>query len=62
MIVEGHASHPDIAALTDESGGYQLGGLTPGWYNLEASDGQRRARRSVELLAGQHATLDFSIA
>ncbi len=62
MIVEGHASHPDLAAITDESGRFELGGLTPGWYNLEARDGQRSARRSVELTAGDRAWIDFAMA
>lgn len=61
MIVEGHASHPDLAALTDVTGGFQLGGLAPGWYNIEARDGQRSARRSVELAAGQSAWIDFAM-
>lgn len=61
MIVEGHASHPDLAAITDATGSFQLGGLTPGWYNFEARDGQRSARRSVELTAGQSAWIDFTM-
>ena len=61
MIVEGHASHPDLAAVTDETGSFQLGGLTPGWYNFEARAGQRSARRSVELAAGQRTWIEFAM-
>ncbi len=61
MIVEGHASHPDLAALTDDEGGFVLGGLDAGWYNLEARLGDRVARRSVELAAGEHVTISFEL-
>lgn len=61
MIVEGHASHPDLAALTDNDGGFVLGGLDAGWYNLEARLGDRVARRSVELAAGEHVTVTFAL-
>ncbi len=61
MIVEGHASHPDLAALTDEEGGFVLGGLDAGWYNLEARLGDRVARHSVELAAGEQITIAFEL-
>lgn len=59
MIVEGHASHPDIAAITDATGAFQLGGLSSGWYNLEARAGTRTARGSVELNAGDTTWLEL---
>ncbi len=62
MIVEGHADHPDIAALTNELGEYQLGGLQAGWYNLEARYGEQTARQSIELGAGEQAHIDFSMS
>ncbi len=61
MIVEGHADHPDIAALTNEHGVYQLGGLSAGWYNIEARFGEQTARRSVELALGAQVQLDIAI-
>jgi Carboxypeptidase regulatory-like domain len=62
MIVEGHSSHPDLAAITDATGRFQLGGLMPGWYNFEARDGQRSARQSVELTTGARAWIEFAMA
>lgn len=59
MILEGDAPHPDIAALTNETGTFELGGLEPGWYNLEARAGARTARRSVELGPDERAWVDM---
>jgi len=61
MIIEGDAAHPDIACLTDSGGAFQLGGLSPGWYNLEARIGPRTARRSVQLGDGESAWVEFDL-
>ncbi len=61
MIVEGHAPHPDIAALTDERGAFELSGLAPGWYNLEARMGTATARRAVELAPGERREVEFDL-
>ncbi|MBL0889646.1 MAG: carboxypeptidase-like regulatory domain-containing protein [Gemmatimonadaceae bacterium] len=61
MIVEGDTPHPDIASITDTFGAFQLGGLSPGWYNLEARIGPRTGRRSVQLGAGESAWVEFDL-
>ncbi len=61
MIVEGQARHPDIAALSNEDGEYELAGLSAGWYEIEARLGEQSARRRVVIAAGEQACLDIAL-
>ena len=50
-------------ATSDERGAYELGGLLPGAYLLEAeSQGFAIARRSMQLELGQQVTLDVALS
>ena len=62
-IVGGTAGFPEIAPQTDEGGGYSIGGVSPGTYEVAVHDrdGETVASRKVEVKAGAKATLDFSV-
>lgn len=62
MILSGTASHPDIAALTDEQGKYRLTGLAPGTYRVGVN-AVDRAPSSAEVLLNSEegAKLDFRL-
>jgi Carboxypeptidase regulatory-like domain len=59
MIIEGEATYPDLAALTDDDGQFMLGAFTPGWYRLEARLGERVHRRRVDVQAGDQQRLEI---
>jgi hypothetical protein len=60
LIVESSAAHPDIAAFSNERGRYQLVGLQPGRYQLEALLGERSLRSGVDVEAGETTSLNFA--
>ncbi|HEX8219340.1 MAG TPA: carboxypeptidase-like regulatory domain-containing protein [Chloroflexia bacterium] len=63
MIVSATASHPDIAALTDEQGNYRLSGLAPGIYRVGVNAEQRAPSSSeVRLNSEEGAQLDFKLS
>jgi Carboxypeptidase regulatory-like domain len=59
MIVGDSPAHLDIAAITNASGDYQFGGLTPGDYEIQANVGDRLRVQRVRVSAGEIARLDF---
>lgn len=62
LILSGTASHPDIAALTDEQGKYRLTGLAPGTYRVGVNAADRPPSSAEVLLNSEEgAQLDFSL-
>ena len=63
-IVSGTAAFPEIAAVTDSSGAYSLGGVPPGTFQVAVFDlqGQMAREESVVVTAGETATLDFTVS
>ena len=63
-IVSGTTSFPEIAPETDQEGHYQIGGVSPGTFEVAVHDrdGQRVGLGSVTVTSGETATLDFSIS
>jgi hypothetical protein len=63
LIVSATASHPDIAALTDEQGKYRLTGLAPGTYRVGVNAEARPPSSSeVHLNSEEGAQLDFRLS
>jgi hypothetical protein len=62
MIIEGDAPHSDLAALTDDTGSFTLGGLTPGRYRIEVRRGDTAVRQQVDIAAGECIWLDVTLA
>ena len=63
-IVGGTAPFPEIAPETDQEGHYQIGGVSPGTFDVAVHDrdGQRIGLGSVTVKRGETATLDFSVS
>ena len=63
MIVAATASHPDMAALTDDRGEYHLSGLAPGMYRVGVNaEGRAPASLEVHLNSEEGAQLDFRLS
>lgn len=59
MIIDGDVPFTDLAAMTDETGTFSLGGLAPGWYRIEARRGEAVTRQRVDVMAGESLWLDM---
>lgn len=58
MVVDGPASFPDLASVTDAQGRGSLGHLTvPGQYTLLLNHNQQQIRKSVQVQPGQSITV-----
>jgi uncharacterized GH25 family protein len=53
--------HPDIAAFTSDAGAFELSGLRPGSYVLEAREGSASASAHVEVAAGEAVHVEFCL-
>ncbi len=63
IIVSGTTPFPELALETNENGGYQFPGLSPGTFELAVHDrqGNRLALKRAEVRSGGASRLDFVI-
>ena len=63
-IVSGTTSFPEIAPETDQQGRYQIGGVSPGTFEVAVHnrEGERVGLASVTVTSGERAILDFSVS
>ncbi len=62
-IVEGSAPFPEIVALTDDNGEYELEGISQGTYEVEVTkEGFNTQSKSVEVRPKEKAPLNFVLS
>lgn len=58
-IVESSEPHRDVAAITTANGTFQLSGLRPGQYVLEARKGSQLASARVSISENSQTVVEF---
>lgn len=62
-IIKGTASYPDIAALTDENGEYDLEYISTGTFTVAASkEGYATQTRTIKVRVDEEVRLDFVLS
>ena len=63
IIVSGTVPFPELAPETNENGGYQFPGLSPGTFEIAVHDrqGNRLALKKAEVRSGEASRLDFAL-
>jgi hypothetical protein len=61
VIISGTAPFPELAPETNENGGYQFPGLSPGTFEIAVHDrqGNRLVLKKAEVRSGEASRLDF---
>jgi hypothetical protein len=63
IIIEGSVGFPEIAAMTNEDGYYQIRSIPPGTFTLGVHDeeGEMLAQKTFQIESGKTSTVDITL-